>query len=161
MLLCGHAWAYVIINAENFPDATFRAYVQENFDDGDGILIDDEIAYVYDISVSGLGISSLKGIEHFTELETLECENNLLAELNVPDSLTDSSVFGSQTVTGHVLTVSTEASYPYQFDLSDIRTSSDNISHVQNIRAFDNYDDEDSEEVSLNTYVGGGYKVCG
>ena len=153
MLLCGHAWAYVIINAENFPDETFRAYVQENFDDGDGILIDDEISYIYEIYVNSLNITSLKGIEYFTELETLECENNLLAELSVPDSLTDSSVFGSQTVTGQVLTVSTDSSYPYQFDLNDMIASSDNISHVQNIIAYDN----SSEEISITTYGGGGY----
>ena len=47
ILLCGHAWAYVIINAENFPDENFRSYVQTEKDsNGDGILIDEEIANV-------------------------------------------------------------------------------------------------------------------
>ena len=115
MLLCGHAWAYVIINAENFPDEVFRSYVQTEIDDGDGVLSDDEIDGVDYIDVNSRGISSLKGIEFFTELETLECEDNLLPELNVPDSLTEDSSFGTQIIYSQVLSV--DNSYPYQFDL--------------------------------------------
>ena len=108
VLLCGHAWAYVIINAEIFPDENFRSYVQTEKDsNGDGILIDEEIADVDYINVYDMGISSLKGIEHFTNLEELDCRYNSLAELNVPASITASSRFGEQSVTGQVLSVST------------------------------------------------------
>ena len=134
MLLCGRAWANVIINAEIFPDSQFRFYVKTDIDDGDGILSDEEIEYIYDISVNFSGIFSLKGIEYFTELITLECEGNSLAELDVPASLTSYySVFGEQTVSGQVLSVSADDSYPYQFNLSKIITSSENLSHVTNL----------------------------
>ncbi len=67
-----------------FPDAIFRAYVSENFDtDQDGVLSPDEIAAVATIDVSGKGISSLVGVEYFTELTSLYCANNSLTTLNV------------------------------------------------------------------------------
>ncbi len=84
------AWADVRINAENFPDDVFREYVRSSYDaDSDDILSDAEIARVKHIRV-GLfvkplygDISSLKGIEHFTALTSLECAFNKLTELNV------------------------------------------------------------------------------
>jgi len=44
--LCGAAVASgVSIDASNFPDENFRAYISDNFDsDGDGVLSDEEIA---------------------------------------------------------------------------------------------------------------------
>ena len=72
------------INAANFPDAIFRAYISTNFDtDSNGVLSDEEISAVTEISVSSKGISSLKGVEYFTALTELDCENNQLTELDV------------------------------------------------------------------------------
>ncbi len=72
------------INAENFPDDTFRTYVSSNFDtDSDGVLTDSEISAVTDISVSSYGISSLKGIEFFTALTSLNCDSNQLTALDL------------------------------------------------------------------------------
>lgn len=73
----------VSISAENFPDEAFRNYVSANFDDGDGILSDTEISAVTAINVNGKGIKSLKGIEYFTALTKLDCNNNFLTELDV------------------------------------------------------------------------------
>ena len=76
------AWADVSIDAANFPDDNFRSYVSSNFDsDSDGVLSDSEIAAATSIDVSGQGVSSLKGIEHFTALTTLYCQNNQINRL--------------------------------------------------------------------------------
>ena len=80
----------VEITADNFPDLIFMQYVKDNFDtDNDGRLSDEEIEAVTKIDVSGTmssdgGITSLEGIEIFTELQTLRCEyNEGLASLDV------------------------------------------------------------------------------
>ena len=74
----------VAVNATNFPDANFRAYVSANCDtDGDKKLSASEIAEVTEISCASKGISSLKGVEHFTALTRLNCELNQLTTLDV------------------------------------------------------------------------------
>ena len=68
----------IAINSENFPDAKFREYVSsKDFDkDEDGYLSDKEISMTKRIEVLTKGISNLKGIEHFTELQILDCSYN-------------------------------------------------------------------------------------
>lgn len=67
----------VAIDETNFPDANFRQYVKDNCDkDKDGCLSDDEIAAVTQIILTESGISSMKGIEYFTELTILYCDNS-------------------------------------------------------------------------------------
>ena len=74
----------VAINETNFPDQNFRNYVQTEFDkDGDKKLSSEEIAAVKEIIASTKGIKTLKGIEFFTALETLNCVENDLTELDV------------------------------------------------------------------------------
>lgn len=79
------ACADVEISAANFPDNIFRAYVRSNFDgDNDGILTDEDIRNIEGIDVSGQGISSLKGIEFFTDIIGINCsDNNLTGTLDV------------------------------------------------------------------------------
>ena len=69
----------VEINETNFPDENFRNYIKSELTDsnrnkvgGDGILTADEIAAVTEINVGYKNISSLKGIEYFTALKTLD-----------------------------------------------------------------------------------------
>ena len=67
-----------------FDDETFKAYCVENFDsDGDGEVSYAEANVVTNIDVHKKGISSLKGIEHFTSLTFLDCQDNQLASLDV------------------------------------------------------------------------------
>lgn len=73
----------IAIDEENFPDNNFRAYLREQSYGEDGILSNAEIESIKEIDVAGLGISSLKGIECFTELTYLECAFNKLTELNL------------------------------------------------------------------------------
>ena len=88
----GSAFADVAINDVNFPDDNFRAYValvEEDYSDyffgeHDGILSDIEIQYFFtDINVASKDISSLKGIELFTNLQILYCYSNDLTELDL------------------------------------------------------------------------------
>ena len=72
------------VDAVNFPDEQFRAFVLDSCDaDGNGYLSDAEIAEVTWIECGGLGIESLKGIEYFTELTALGCIDNPLTELDL------------------------------------------------------------------------------
>ena len=78
----------IAINETNFPDMSFRNYLLKQSYGSDGVLTDTEIAFVRNIDVSGtyssLGaISSLKGIEFFTALDRLYCNNNQLTALDV------------------------------------------------------------------------------
>ena len=75
----------VDINATNFPDVTFRGYVQSKHDSNkDNALSSAEIAGVKAMDVSTYyGISSLKGIEYFTALEELQCSSISLTSLDV------------------------------------------------------------------------------
>lgn len=73
----------VAINEDNFPDEIFRAYVSENFDDGDSILTQTEINAVSSISVSSMGISDMSGVEFFTNINVLNCSGNNLTSLTV------------------------------------------------------------------------------
>ena len=79
----------IAVDKTNFPDPVFRDYVSINFDtDGDGYLSDEEIAAVTSIDCSGTeeapgSIASLKGVEHFTALETLNCYYNKLTSIDL------------------------------------------------------------------------------
>ena len=76
----------VVINSTTFPDSKFRAYVKD-FDTDTrltpGRLTVSECEAVTKIEVGGNGITSLKGVEYFTNLEMLRCNNNQLEELDV------------------------------------------------------------------------------
>lgn len=81
------AWAEpgdVEINETNFPDGTFRDYVKTNFDtDSSGILSQTELDAVRDVDVRDKNITTLKGVEHFTNLKLLHCGSNQLSSLDV------------------------------------------------------------------------------
>ena len=90
----GEAIEGVAVDSTNFPDAVFRSYVSTNFDtDGNGFLSDTEIAAVTEINVSGTspsndgGVTSLKGVEYFTQIKKLWCYyNSGLTELDVSNN---------------------------------------------------------------------------
>ena len=75
----------VEISEANFPDAVFREYVKK-FDTitPDDKLSQDEIAAVTAINVKNKYIRDLTGIEYFTALKTLNCnDNSTLTSLDV------------------------------------------------------------------------------
>ena len=66
------------------PDEHFKAYCVEWFDlDGDGELSYLEVMMVRKIKCIEDDIASLDGIEHFTELNELDCANNKITNLNL------------------------------------------------------------------------------
>ena len=76
--------ASVVLNSTNFPDATFRAYVSEITGVGVGGTISDaKLQSIFNIDVSDKGIASLKGVEYFTSLMRLFCDDNQLSSLDV------------------------------------------------------------------------------
>ena len=73
----------VVIDETNFPDAHFRRFLLEQDYGKDGMLTNAEIAGITVMDVAEEEIASLKGIEHFTALDTLDCSGNELAVLDV------------------------------------------------------------------------------
>lgn len=72
------------VSETNFPDTAFRKYIADNIDtDGDMFLSAEEISAVKSISISGMNISSLEGVEYFTGLTSLICMDNSLTKLDV------------------------------------------------------------------------------
>ena len=83
-LFTGSAYAAdVAINSTNFPDNNFREYVKQFDTSGNGLLSDDERKAVKYIDVNRSNISNFKGIEHFTELLELRCNENPLGTLSL------------------------------------------------------------------------------
>ena len=78
----------VLIDENNFPDDNFRAYVEQKMDaDKNGRLSENEIDNVLIIDVNNREISSLKGIEFFSKLKELYCNNNSLDSLDVSQNI--------------------------------------------------------------------------
>ena len=72
---------YVVpINSRYFSNTAFRNYLMNRF--GYVVLWQSTINNCTSMDVSGLGISSLDGINYFTELQTLYCNNNDLNYLS-------------------------------------------------------------------------------
>lgn len=68
----------------DIPDPNFKAYLVANYDqNSDNEISRFEIEKLKSLIVSSLGIASLEGIEHFTNLEGLACNNNSLTELDL------------------------------------------------------------------------------
>ena len=75
----------LLIDEQTFPDAGFRSYLstREIDKNADKVLDRDEIAQATKIFVNEIGISSLEGIQYFTELEELSCSNNNLTAIDL------------------------------------------------------------------------------
>ena len=74
----------------SFPDPNFKKYLLENFDtDKDGKITQEEALKVTRMSIGGSSnvpeeqIASLEGIQYFTNLTYLFCDNNQLTSLDV------------------------------------------------------------------------------
>ena len=71
----------------NIPDANFKAYLVGNTSintNGDTeIQVSEAIAFLDSVNCGGLGIFDLTGIEAFTALNNLNCEQNQPASLDV------------------------------------------------------------------------------
>ena len=71
------------IDGDHFPNYEFRQYLKANIDkDGDGHLNDTEMN-IWDLDVTSQRIANLKGIEYFTNLRRLYCNDNKLKTLDL------------------------------------------------------------------------------
>ena len=86
----------VKISEKNFPDKIFRQYVSENFDtDGNGYLSKEERKAVTKINVGhswedydfNNKAKSLKGVEFFTALKSLSCDDCSLTSLDISKNI--------------------------------------------------------------------------
>ena len=71
------------LTANYFPDAKFRTAIAQYDTDGNAMLSHDERNAVTTLSLNQKSIQSLQGIEYFTQLEQLFCNDNQLTSLNV------------------------------------------------------------------------------
>lgn len=72
------------ISKKNFPDKIFRDYVAEKFDkDHNKFLSDTEISQAVKILLYDCDLKDLTGIEHFKNLEYLDCYNTKLTSLDI------------------------------------------------------------------------------
>ncbi|WP_418450117.1 PL29 family lyase N-terminal domain-containing protein [Alistipes sp.] len=84
-----------------FEDPLFKAYLTANFDTNSDKEIDTKEALnVTAIKCDGKSIYSLKGIEYFANLETLDCSNNSVVELDLTQNtqLTEVKCFSNSLV---------------------------------------------------------------
>ena len=79
----------IAINEDNFPDPNFRKYVKTTTinKDGNDILSQEELNAVKEINVENKGITNLKGVELFTELKRLYCNQNQLKTLDLSKNI--------------------------------------------------------------------------
>ena len=87
MLTQTSAQGNIAINTGNFPDQKFREYLLAQSYGADGILTTEEINGITEIDAYGIDISSLKGIEYFTALTTLDCADDQLTSLDVSKNM--------------------------------------------------------------------------
>ena len=92
------AQEHVRINSSNFPDSKFREIVKGKDIDKNqnGWLETGELAAVTTLTARSKSIESLKGVEHFFKLTTLDCENNRLSSLDVSKITTLKALYCSQ-----------------------------------------------------------------
>lgn len=86
MVMTGSAEAGLVpIDSASFPDPAFLRWVQEKDTDGDGALSQAEREAVTRMDLRKLGIQDLSGLEWFDALEELNCSENDLVRLELPD----------------------------------------------------------------------------
>ena len=75
------------INSDNFPDENFRRYVSNTIDrNKDDKINSNEIDNTSEINVNNSSITDLAGIEFFTKLDRLYCQNNQLTKLDLSNN---------------------------------------------------------------------------
>ena len=119
----------IAIDAVNFPDANFRAFVAQYDLDSDGYLSAAELAAVTTMGCSGKSIASLQGVEFFTALTYLSCDDNNLTTLDVSQNtaLTVLSCYGNNLATLDVSAVPA------------LKDAVENGSHYTSNSAYDKY----------------------
>lgn len=77
----------IAINATNFPDDNFRAYLLDQSYGTDELLTDEEIAEITYIGVDEMEVADLTGIEYFTALKIFSCAFNYISSLDLSKNI--------------------------------------------------------------------------
>lgn len=77
------AHADTLLSSSNFPDENFLKHVRSYDIDGNGYLDDSEISEFISINAYSMDIYTLKGIENFTNLASLNCSGNNITILDL------------------------------------------------------------------------------
>ena len=83
----------------NIPDVQFNKYLTSNFDlNADGGISHDEAALIKEININNSNISSVEGVEFFSNLSKLDLSMNKLTSIDLSDNinLTDLHLGGNQ-----------------------------------------------------------------
>lgn len=73
----------ITVDERTFPDAKFRQFVKDTYCGGGTTLTQATIDQTKNMNCNSERIASLRGIEYFTALTSLNCSQNRLVELNV------------------------------------------------------------------------------
>lgn len=73
---------YPLIDGNTFQDKNLLSYVKRFDTDSDGRFSPEEIQNVKSLSLPPMEITSLKGLEIFTSLVSLDCHNNNITDMN-------------------------------------------------------------------------------
>ena len=97
----------IAIDAVNFPDAQFRAYLLSQSYGTDAWLTEAELEGITKLTMNSQGIADLTGIEHFTALKELVISGNALtaADLSGLSQLTNVEVMNNQLSTEAITTL--------------------------------------------------------
>lgn len=69
----------IVINEENFPAEQFRNYLVNTVYGRDDIITEEEFTGITKLDLHAMEINDLKGLEHFTSLNTLYCYENQIS----------------------------------------------------------------------------------
>ncbi|KQO14723.1 leucine-rich repeat domain-containing protein [Paenibacillus sp. Leaf72] len=72
---------------EDFIDERFKTYILENYCENREWIQTSDVEQIVSLQLASQTYSSLKGIEHFTSLEELDCSYNNLMELDISSNL--------------------------------------------------------------------------
>lgn len=72
---------------QDFIDERFKAYVLEKFSGNREQIHTSDVDHIKSLKLANQGYSSLRGIEHFTCLEELDCSTNHLTELDISSNV--------------------------------------------------------------------------
>lgn len=118
-----------------FTDANFKAVLLENYDaNSDGEISAEEAAAVTSLDVSGTipQITSLEGIEYFTNLESLDCSYNKIASLDLANNTKLTTVLAA---TNSLESVALPASVT-TLDLSNNKLSTVDVSKMKGLTSL-------------------------
>lgn len=130
----------VPVDKSHFPDDNFRAVISSTYDlDGNGYISDYEVSRIYNIVAENKGISSIQGIEYFTEIRGLWIRQNNIATMDISKNKKLTGVWCSENkFTSLDFTPNPDMVWVYCFDCQLTSLNVRNNKHMAYIEASTN-----------------------